>query len=197
MRPAMPCLRISATARFANSSGGRVALGSRGDSFVSQSKPTFALPDFFTRSKRSERRGIRVPSAGSWYLNSPAYFVPGFRRPTSYFCSSSKVRSAMFGPGPSSHLPSGPRVVSGFSRRSWWTTTTSSFVIAMSHSIVSTPSSRAFFQPGTVFSGASPRAPRWPCRSKAWAGSAARRAARKVARREVRVIVVFFSGGKR
>ena len=96
---------------------------------------------------------MRVPSTGCCCGKSFAYFVPGLMRPTSYFCSSSKVSSLMAGPGLSSHWPSGPRVMSGLRRRSWWTTTTPSFVIAMSHSIVSTPRSSAFWKAGSVFSG--------------------------------------------
>ena len=46
---------------------------------------------------------------------------------------------------------------------------TLSAVTPMSSSSVVTPMSRARSKAGIVFSGASPRAPRWPCRSKAQA----------------------------
>ena len=82
-RRSIPPLRISAITRRANSSGGSVAAGSSGEILVSQSKPILSLPDFFTRSKRSDRRGIRVPSTGFWSGKPFAYSVPGLSRPTS------------------------------------------------------------------------------------------------------------------
>ena len=46
----------------------------------------------------------------------------------------------------------------------------------MSHSSVSTPKSSAIWNAVRLFSGANPRAPRWPCRSKAAAPVVARTA---------------------
>src|ERR1700729_1706255 len=53
----------------------------------------------------------------------------------------------------------------GFSVRSWLTTTTPSAVMPTSSSNHRTPSARASRNPSTVFSGNSPRAPRWPMTS--------------------------------
>src|SRR5688572_29887884 len=85
----------------------------------------------------------------------------------------------MAGPACSSQLPSGLRVMSGFRAGSWLTTTTPSFVMAESISRVVTPSDSARAKAGSVFSGASPRAPRWPCISSAWTGVVMMDAARK------------------
>ena len=51
---------------------------------------------------------------------------------------------------------------------------TPSLVTARSVSSVVTPISSALAKAASVFSGASPRAPRWPCRSKALSGTAPR-----------------------
>src|SRR5687768_11284039 len=68
------------------------------------------------------------------------------------------------GAGNFAHWPS-LRATSGFRRRSRWITTTPSRVTPTSSSSVSTPMETASSKPGSVFSGAWPRAPRWPCRS--------------------------------
>src|SRR6185503_16959401 len=67
------------------------------------------------------------------------------------------------------HCPSS-RVRSGLSDGSWLMIRTPSLVTAMSVSSVVTPRPRAVRKAASVFSGARPRAPRWPCRSNAWAG---------------------------
>src|SRR5918995_6043330 len=54
--------------------------------------------------------------------------------------------------------------------------------MARSSSSVETPISSALAKPASVFSGASPRAPRWPCRSKPCAGAAQSAAAAAIAR---------------
>src|SRR5262249_12395623 len=72
----------------------------------------------------------------------------------------------MSGAAAATQRPSGPRATSGLSLRSWWITTTPSRLTPTSSSKVVTPSSSARAKPGNVFSGAWPRAPRWPCRSK-------------------------------
>src|SRR5262245_12424893 len=73
----------------------------------------------------------------------------------------------MAGPWAGRNLPSGPRVWAGLRRLSWLTTRTPSLVIARSSSSVLTPIDNAVANAGSVFSGARPRAPRWPCRSNA------------------------------
>src|SRR6478672_13362212 len=73
----------------------------------------------------------------------------------------------MSGAGSATQLPPGPRARSGLSLRSWWITTTPSRLTPTSSSKVVTPNASARSKPGKVFSGAWPRAPRWPWRSKA------------------------------
>ena len=63
-------------------------------------------------------------------------------------------------PAPARNTPSGPRVVSGLSQMSCWTTTTPSLLMPRSNSSVETPIDSARAKPSSVFSGASPRAPR-------------------------------------
>ena len=82
-------------------------------------------------------------------------------------CSSASVSERIAGPRASRNLPSGPRVWSGLRRLSWLTTRTPSLVMARSSSSVVTPIDSAAAKAASVFSGASPRAPRWPCRSNA------------------------------
>src|SRR5215217_3035010 len=67
------------------------------------------------------------------------------------------------------HCPSS-RVRSGLSNGSWLMISTPSLVTARSVSSVVTPRSSAVRNAASVFSGAKPRAPRWPCRSNAAAG---------------------------
>src|SRR5262249_5309238 len=86
--------------------------------------------------------------------------------------SSAKVSVRIAGPGGAIHWPSGPRTRSGLSVGSWLITTTSSLVMARSVSSVLTPSARAVRKAAMVVSGARPRAPRWPCRSKAASAAA-------------------------
>src|SRR5262249_39546641 len=66
-------------------------------------------------------------------------------------------------------LAVGERVWSGLRRLSWLTTRISSLVMARSSSSVVTPIDNAMVKAASVFSGAKPRAPRWPCRSNATA----------------------------
>src|SRR5262249_53272922 len=73
------------------------------------------------------------------------------------------------GPSASRNLPSGARVWSGLRRLSWLTTRIPSLVMARSSSSVVTPIDKAMVKAASVFSGAKPRAPRWPCRSNATA----------------------------
>ena len=68
-------------------------------------------------------------------------------------------------PGAASQAPFLVRVMSGLSRGSCVTTTTSSAVTATSSSSASTPIASAPAKPASVFSGNRPRAPRWPCKS--------------------------------
>src|SRR6185503_17075428 len=67
------------------------------------------------------------------------------------------------------HCPSS-RVRSGLRNGSWLMINTPSLVTARSVSSVLTPRSSAVRKAANVFSGARPRAPRWPCRSNALAG---------------------------
>src|SRR5258706_13089006 len=107
----------------------------------------------------------------------------------------------MSGPRLSSHFPSGPRVMLGSSAGSCETTTTSSFVIAASNSSVATPSASPFANAGSVFSGASPRAPRWPWRSNGFVAhpatpSSAVHARRAGSRMRGIVSLAFMASGK-
>src|SRR5690606_15110313 len=96
-------------------------------------------------------------------------------------------------PGAVRKAPSGPRVMSGLSLGSCETTSTPSLVMPMSSSSVATPVRRAFSKAGSVFSGERPRAPRWPCRSKAAALAPARTKARQAT--PVRRMVERANGG--
>src|SRR5262249_43834306 len=82
---------------------------------------------------------------------------------------SANVSEWIAGPSASRNFPSAARVWSGLRRRSWLTTRIPSLVMARSSSSVVTPIDNAMVKAGSVFSGARPRAPRWPCRSNATA----------------------------
>src|SRR6266511_1867587 len=147
--------RTACTVAAANLSGSGVSAPDVGVNLVSILKrmwPAFARR---TRSNTSINVGMRTPSMPRCSGKAAARAVPGFKRPTS-----------------SRNLPSGPRVWSGLRRLSWLTTRTPSLVMARSSSSVVTPIDNAVLKASSVFSGAKPRAPRWPCRSNALAGKA-------------------------
>src|SRR6266542_236663 len=105
--------------------------------------------------------------------------------------SSSNVSVRIAGPGSRSQRPSRSRTSAGLRYGSCEITTTSSRVTATSVSIVDTPSSIALRKAASVFSGARPRAPRWPCTSNAAASPAnARQSASALVQRVHRAAIV-------
>ena len=168
----MPASRITATIASTIAFGSTVSAGCSGSILVSMLKRTLRLPLFSTSAKRSVSRGMRSPSTGCCSGNRAAYSLPGRSLPTSYAWSCSYVSVTSGAPAPSRNFPSAPRVMSGFSIESWLTTTTPSRVTPQSSSSVATPSSSAWRNAASVFSGRSPRAPRWPCRSNTMGSSA-------------------------
>src|SRR5689334_18047449 len=104
-------------------------------------------------------------------------------RPTSYVCNSANEIERMSGPRARSQRPCASRVIAGGSSGSCEITTTPSAVMAASISSVSTPISSARRKAASVFSGSRPRVPRWPCRSKACAGTASANASAAAASR--------------
>ena len=77
---------------FRESLGTEGLPGFNGVILVSMLKRTRVFPLFLTRAKTSASVGMRTPSMPFWSGYKAAYGVSGLIRPTSYFCSSAKVR---------------------------------------------------------------------------------------------------------
>ena len=161
--------RTASTTSRANVSGSGLSEGLSGDELGLDVEARCLARGLGERDS-SSNVGMRSPSTGCWSGNWRAYLLVGLSRPTSKRLSSASVSVLMAGPGGVSHLPSAPRTIVGLSTGSCESTMTPSLVTARSVSSVVTPISRALAKAASVFSGASPRAPRWPCRSNALAG---------------------------
>ncbi len=152
--------RTLAASRRANSSGEGVNSGRSAKILVSTLNWNFPSG---ASASTSSSVGMRVPGTAFCFGNS------GFARaPQSHCRSSSSVSRRITAPG------FGPAQIFSLMTGSCETTSTSSLVTARSSSIASVPASMACRKAGSVFSGSTARAPRWPCTSTRRAGWAER-----------------------